>query len=321
MSIIEKAVARLGDWSPATQRLGTAAEAAVTSEPDPAGESHASLSDISGARDGSIAAASKEHSERTLRYEEIDLVRLKEAGMVTPEGTRSQIFEEFRLIKRPLLKNALGQGPTPIQRGNLIMVTSCMPGEGKSFCSVNLAMSIAMEMDHTVLLVDADVAKPSIPRMLSIDGGLGLMDVLLEDHLPVSQALIRTNIDKLKLLTAGRHHPNATELLASGAMRELLDEMSSRYSDRIIIFDSPPLLATTESRVLASQMGQVVVVVEAGKTTQQNLREGLNHIESLENVSLLLNKTRFRGGSGYYGYGYGGYGYGYGYGAETSQGN
>ncbi|MCC6531318.1 MAG: tyrosine-protein kinase family protein [Burkholderiales bacterium] len=241
--------------------------------------------------------------------------------MVTPEGTRSQIFEEFRLIKRPLLKNALGQGPTPIQRGNLIMVTSCMPGEGKSFCSVNLAMSIAMEMDHTVLLVDADVAKPSIPRMLSIDGGLGLMDVLLEDHLPVSQALIRTNIDKLKLLTAGRHHPNATELLASGAMRELLDEMSSRYSDRIIIFDSPPLLATTESRVLASQMGQVVVVVEAGKTTQQNLREGLNHIESLENVSLLLNKTRFRGGSGYYGYGYGGYGYGYGYGAETSQGN
>src|SRR5690606_14943643 len=123
-----------------------------------------------------------------------------------------------------------------------------------------------------------DVAKPSIPRMLNIEGGLGLMDVLLEDNLPISQALIRTNIDKLKLLTAGRHHPNATELLASGAMRDLLDEMSSRYSDRIIIFDSPPLLATTESRVLATQMGQVVVVVESGKTTQQTLSEGLHHI-------------------------------------------
>src|SRR5690606_18810521 len=103
---------------------------------------------------------------------------------------------------------------------------------------------------------------------------LGLMDVLLEDNLPISQALIRTNIDKLKLLTAGRHHPNATELLASGAMRDLLDEMSSRYSDRIIIFDSPPLLATTESRVLASQMGQVIVVVEAGKPRSRACARG-----------------------------------------------
>jgi Mrp family chromosome partitioning ATPase len=140
---------------------------------------------------------------------------------------------------------------------------------------------------------------------------------LLEDNLPLSQALIRTNIDKLRLLTSGRHHSRATELLASGVMRELLDEMSQRYSDRIIIFDSPPLLATTESRVLATQMGQVVVVVEAGKTTQQSVREGLHHIEACESVSLLLNKTRFKGGSGYYGYGYAyGYGYGYGYGAE-----
>jgi exopolysaccharide/PEP-CTERM locus tyrosine autokinase len=248
-----------------------------------------------------------------LRYEELDLVRLAAAGMVTQDSARSHIFEEFRLIKRPLLKNALGQGPAAIKRGNLIMVTSCMPSEGKSFCALNLAMSIAMEMDHTVLLVDADVAKPSLPRMLNIGGGLGLMDVLLEDNLPISQALIRTNIDKLKLLTSGRRHSNATELLASGAMRDLLDEISSRYSDRIIIFDSPPLLATTEARVLATQMGQVVVVVEAGKTSQHNLREALGHIESCENVSLILNKTRFQGGSGYYDYGYG-------YGSEADDG-
>src|SRR5688572_3197959 len=301
MSIIEKAVARLGDWTPPAARSGQAVEAVIAKEADVLHGAETVLATLGSAAD----QPEEEPGERTHRYEELDLARLKDAGMVTPDAARSQIFEEFRLIKRPLLKNALDQGPTPIRRGNLIMVTSCMPGEGKSFCSLNLAMSIAMEMDHTVLLIDADVAKPSIPRMLGIEGGLGLMDVLLEDNLPISQALIRTNIDKLQLLTAGRHDPNATELLGSGSMRDLLDEMSRRYSDRIIIFDSPPLLATTESRVLASQMGQVVVVVEAGKTTQQNLREGLHHLEGCETVSLLLNKTRFKGGSGYYGYGYG----------------
>jgi exopolysaccharide/PEP-CTERM locus tyrosine autokinase len=307
VSIIEKAVAKLGDWSGSSRTV----EAARTPEVPVAGvvPEHDALSE----------QATTDALETTRRYEELDVGRLKDAGMVTPDSPRSQIFEEFRLIKRPLLKNALGQGPTRIPRGNLIMVTSCMPGEGKSFCSLNLAMSIAMEMDHTVLLVDADVAKPSIPRMLGIEGGLGLMDVLLEENLPISQVLIRTNIDKLRLMTAGRHHPNATELLASGAMGDLLDEMSRRYSDRIIIFDSPPLLATTESRVLASQMGQVVLVVEAGKTTEQKLREGLQHLGSCETVNLLLNKARFKGESGYYGYGYGyGYAYGYGYGAESA---
>jgi len=245
----------------------------------------------------------------TVRYEEIDLARLRDLGVITPGGDRMPIFEEFRLIKRPLIKNALNQGPTPIRRGNLIMVTSCLPGEGKSFCALNLAMSMAMEMDHTVLLVDADVAKPSVPRMLNIQPGIGLMDVLLEDSLPLSQVLIRTNVEKLKLLTSGRTHPSATELLASAAMRDLLEEMSLRYSDRIIVFDSPPLLATTEARVLAGQMGQVVLVVEAGRTTQQTLRDGLHYIESCEVVSLLLNKTKFKSGTGYYGYGYyGGYG-------------
>jgi len=308
VSIIEKAVAKLGDWSPAVSKPIVQPASAARTEPGIAVAPQVADSLLVSPAE-TASTRGRDAADKTLRYEEIDLNRLKEAGMVTQDGNRSQIFEEFRLIKRPLLKNALGQGATPIPRGNLIMVTSCMPGEGKSFCSLNLAMSIAMEMDQTVLLVDADVAKPSVPRMLGIEGGLGLMDILLEDHLPMSQAMIRTNIDKLKLLTAGRQHPNATELLASGAMRDLLEEMSKRYSDRIIIFDSPPLLATTESRVLATQMGQVVVVVEAGKTTQQSLREGLHHIETCETVSLLLNKTRFKGGSGYYGYGYG-YGYG-----------
>jgi protein-tyrosine kinase len=313
VSIIEKAVAKLGEHPPklmprpavvpiASQSAEVAEPAYV--EPAPRGPEPAA------ARTQSAAGVRSDEDARetTLRYEEIDLERLGQAGLVTPGGERSAVFEEFRLIKRPLLRNALNQGAAPIRRGNLIMVTSCMPGEGKSFTSVNLAMSIAMELDHTVLLVDADVAKPSVPGMLGIEGGVGLMDVLLEDKLPLSQVMIRTNVEKLKMLTSGRKHPNATELLASAAMRDLLEEMSLRYSDRIIVFDSPPLLATTEARVLAGQMGQIVVVVEAGKTTQQSLREGLHHLENCEVVSLVLNKARFKAGGGYYGYGYGTHG-------------
>ncbi len=247
--------------------------------------------------------------EHASRQESINLVRLRQAGMITPDGERSQIAEQFRLIKRPLIMNAFNQGAAPIKNGNLIMVTSSFPGEGKSFTSINLAMSIAMEMDHRVLLVDADVAKPSIPKFFGFKADKGLMDVLLDEHTQLSDVLIKTNVDKLSVLPAGRGHRYATELLASEAMNRLLQDMAQRYQDRIIIFDSPPLLSTTESRVLATHMGQIVMVVEAQRTTQEALKEALRQIESCEVVSLLLNKGNALTGGDYYGYGqYGSYG-------------
>jgi protein-tyrosine kinase len=192
------------------------------------------------------------------------------------------------------------------------MVTSALAGEGKSFTSLNLAMSIAAELDHTVMLVDADVARPSLLRMLGLPPGPGLLDVL-EGHLDLSEVLLRTNIDKLTLLPSGTPQPRATELLASEAMRLMLDDMASRYPDRIILFDSPPLLLTTESRVLASQMGQIVIVVHAEHTPQAAVQQALATIESCPLKMLLLNQAR-SDESGAYGYGYGsGYGYGYGY--------
>jgi protein-tyrosine kinase len=238
----------------------------------------------------------------------INLARLKQAGMITPDGERSTIAEEFRQIKRPLLMNAFNQGVAQVKNGNLIMVTSSLPGEGKSFSSVNLAMSIAMEMDHTVLLVDADVAKPSVPGLLGIKADRGLMDLLLDDSLQLSDVLIKTNVEKLTLLPAGRGHRYSTELLASVAMRRLTEEIGQRYSDRIIIFDSPPLLATSEARVLAGYMGQIVVVVEAQKTTHEALREALKHLEHCEVVGMLLNKGNYLPGNSYYGSYYGTYG-------------
>ena len=243
------------------------------------------------------------------KYGQIDLARLRKAGMITPDGEKTKISEEFRIIKRPLLINAFNQGAVPISHGNLIMVTSSFPGEGKSFSAINLAMSIAMERDHTVLLVDADVAKPSIPAFLGLESGKGLMDLLLDDDLQFSEVLIKTNVDKLNILPAGRSDPRATELLASEGMSRLLDEMAQRYPDRIIIFDSPPLLATTEARTLARKMGQIVMVVEATKTPQEAVREALSQIENCEVVGLLLNKSSSVLGNDPFTYGtYGGYG-------------
>lgn len=244
----------------------------------------------------------------TSRMVELDLEALLAAGFVVPHAPRSVIGDQYRVIKRPLIANASGKGAVSLQHGNLIMVTSALSGEGKSFTSINLAMSIAAELDHSVMLVDADVARPSVLRMLGLPPGPGLLE-LLEGKADVPSVLLRTNIDKLTVLPSGSPHPRATELLASDAMRDLLNDMATRYPDRIIIFDSPPLLLTTESRVLATQMGQVVVVVNAGKTLQSEVQQALHTIESCPLRLMLLNKADSRA-QGMHGYGYG-YGYGY----------
>lgn len=232
----------------------------------------------------------------------INLAKLRRLGMIIPDGERSQIAEEFRLIKRPLIKNAFNQGSGAINNGNLIMVTSALAGEGKTFCAANLAMSIAMEMDHTVLLVDADVARPAIPNYLGLETGRGLLDVLLDDKLDLADVLIKTNVEKLSILPAGSRHKRATELLASQAMSDLLREIARRYPDRVVIFDSPPLLLTSEAHVLASQMGQIVLVVAAESTTQQAIKEALRQIEKCDIVNLIYNKARTFPGGEYYGY-------------------
>jgi exopolysaccharide/PEP-CTERM locus tyrosine autokinase len=233
---------------------------------------------------------------------------------VTPNAPRSQVADEFRVIKRPLISNVKARGANVPANANLVMVTSAVAGEGKSFTAINLAMSIAAELDHTVMLVDADLARPSLPRMLGIEDGPGLLD-LLDGTAEMPDVLLRTNVEKLTLLRSGTPHTKATELLASEAMRRLVDELSQRYSDRIIVFDSPPLLLTTEARALAMYMGQIVFVVRAGKTLQNAVEHALATIEACPLRMMLLNQVRAekRGVYGEYGLGYG-YGYGYGHG-------
>lgn len=247
----------------------------------------------------------------SIKCVDLNLEAIAASGLLVPNATRSQMANEYRVIKRPLIANAMGRGAEPIANGNLIMVTSALPGEGKSFTAINLAISIAMELDNTVLLVDADVARPTVLNMLGLPPSEGLLDVVANDSTDISQVLLRTNVEKLTLLPSGTQHPRATELLASDSMIRLLENMGRRYQDRIIIFDSPPLLLTTESRALATHMGQIVMVVKAGDTSQAAVREAISTIESCPHKMMLLNQARQSSAESYgYGYAYGGYGYG-----------
>ena len=240
------------------------------------------------------------------RRVELDLARMRDLGLVTAAAGRTRLLEDFRVIKRPLLQRAFVERAPGARPNNLIMITSSLPGEGKTYCAINLAMSIAMELDHTVLLVDADVARPSVLRTLGLPAHRGLMDLLVDDKLDMADVMLRTNVDTLSILPAGTNTPRATELLASSTMTNLVHEIANRYPDRIVIFDSPPLLLTSESRVLASHMGQIVMMVEAQTTTQHAVKEALQQLEGYPNVNLIYNKTReFPGIEETYDYHYG----------------
>ena len=240
----------------------------------------------------------------------LDLSSLREAGLVDPNSSKSnRTTEEFRRIKRPLLQHVRGEGATVVDNANLIMVTSALPGEGKTFTSINLAMSIAMEMDKTVLLIDADVAKPDVTGRLGVEAEKGLIDVLQDESLTLPEVLLRTDIPTLTLLPSGGRHVHSTELLASERMRQLMLELANRYSDRIIIIDSPPLLLTNEARVLAGLVGQVVLVTEESRTPQHAVKEATDMLEDNEIVGIVMNKGAPRKeGEGYGGYGYYPYG-------------
>ena len=257
-----------------------------------------------------VESTPSSHDSQSIRKDEVLPLRerLKTGGFLSFQGDNAQQIEEYRRIKRPLLMNMDSQGETRKKASNLIMVTSSMPGEGKTFTSINLAVSIAMELDRTVLFIDADVHKPAASAQLGIEQYPGLTDVLGSKTLSVADVLIKTDVPKITLLSVGCDRNNANELLASSNMQALMNELAQRYHDRVIIIDTPPILVTNEASILVNLVGQVVVVVEAEKTQQSVLEEALSSID-IENINigLVLNKGRISSGkSGYY---YGEYGY------------
>ena len=237
----------------------------------------------------------------------IDFSALKHLGFMSPDDRRSRQAEEYRMIKRPLLNNAFGKEASLVERGNLIMVTSSMPGEGKTFTSINLAISMAKEQDFTVLLVDCDDVRRSTSKLLQVDNSIGLVDILEDPELDLSDAILSTSLPKLRVLPAGTNQEHSPELLAGERMQSLISEMSERYMDRIIIFDSPPLLATSQAIVLAQFMGQIIVVVEAGKTPLQAVQDSIAQLDRDKAIGMVLNKSPSVFKSDYYGEYYGHY--------------
>ncbi len=243
----------------------------------------------------------EERTQQSKRRIDIDFDHLSKAGFVTPQRMRTRIAEEYRVIKRPLLQKAFVRGGNALHNGHLILVTSSRPDEGKTFTAINLAMSIASERDLTVLLVDADFAKSGIGKTLNIEAEKGLSNVLTDSSLDLSDVMIRTNLPNLSILPSGPADPFTTELLASDRMGRLIEDIAARYSDRVIIFDSPPVLASSEPAVLATHVGQVLFVVEADETGESAIREALDLISSCKNIGLVLNKTQSRIGSELFG--------------------
>lgn len=255
---------------------------------------------ISRAPTGSPASKHKQAPSVT-----VDLTHLSENGYITPNRMRSHLSEEVRLLKQDVLGNFYEAG---YERSNLAMITSANPGEGKTFTAINLAISLAADPDVNVLLVDADFANPQISKALGIEPTAGLLDVLADPSRDLSDVILRTNIDGMSVIPAGESHEMSVELLGSQRMQRLTSELSERYSDRIVIFDTPPLLASVDPTVLAKRMGQILVVVEANRTDRGDLQQAVERLPADAYLGLVLNKGTGLGASSfaqYHNYSYG----------------
>lgn len=254
-----------------------------------------------------IQDSQKEKEQKTQQIERIDWEHLANLGFVSPsKNSNTTAQEEYRNIKRPLLNNAFGVGSIGINRSNLILVTSSVPGEGKTYSAINLALSIANERDKKVLLIDADVARPSVSKALGIKSSPGLIEYLESQTMDFSDIILKTNMPGLSIIPAGKQHRHSTELLTSNRMIQLAEQLSNRYPDRLVIFDSPPLLAATQGEVLAGLVGQVVLVIEAEGTPQSMVMASVSKLIFCDIVLLLLNKTKTTDVNHY---GYGTYGH------------
>ncbi|MGE4062944.1 MAG: AAA family ATPase [Rhodospirillaceae bacterium] len=238
---------------------------------------------------------------------EFNWLHLEREGFITPENQRSLTAEEFRLIKRPLLRTAFGRDNRAQRNGisHVAMVTSPGPGDGKTFTAVNLALSIASERDLHVLLIDCDARRMGLSRLLGAAGRKGLVDVLMTPSMSIADVIVRTDVPNLSVVPAGQIVDAPTEVYASQTMARLMTDIATRYADRFIIFDAPPALASSEAGVLAAHVGQVIMVVQANETSRQAVAQSVGLVDACPNVSFVLNRVTMSAGIDRFGrYGY-----------------
>lgn len=237
---------------------------------------------------------------RPARTLHIDKDALRHAELLPPLSQERQLAGEYRQIKRPLIANALGRGVPKIPNGHRVMIASAMPGDGKTFTSINLSLSFALEKDLSVVLVDADVAKAHLSRILGVENEPGLMDLLHDEQLDPESVILPTDVPGLSVLPAGKAHETATELLSSSRMEHVAAQISARDPKRIVLFDSAPLLITSEAMALASAVGQIVMVVRAGVTPQSAVLDAIELLGEGKSIGLVLNQTDEQVRPGYY---------------------
>jgi exopolysaccharide/PEP-CTERM locus tyrosine autokinase len=286
MSIIERALGKLQQASP----RGEPATIPVRRRHDPT------------VTDTSSTVRPKRPPTETI---DVSLDMLRKGGVLAPEEHMHSLIDQFRRVKWPLLQSALSGEGTDSKPGNLIMVTSSVAGEGKTFTSFNLAMSMAREADWSVLLVDADVAKRHASEVFNTMDRRGLNDAIQDPTIDVESLVLGTTIQGLSVLPAGRKSSTAPELFASQRMVDIANTLAAYDSHRIVLFDSSPLLATNESQVLSKLVGQIVLVVRAESTAQPMVLEAVSLLENTEKVRCILNQVRAsRMTEYYYEYGY-----------------
>lgn len=239
----------------------------------------------------------------------VDYAALRALGYRPEAEQERHLSHEFRRIKRPLIEKALS-GATTIGEPRVILIASALPGEGKTFTSVNLALSMARERDISVLLIDCDVAKRQVSELFKLQDRIGLVELLENEAHDAERAIVPTSIPNLSILPAGRQAGTTVELLSSNQMRNLLVGLSSRNPRRLLLLDSPPLLVTNEGQALVKLSGQVVLVVRAGATPRQAVEAALTLFDPMQAGGIILNQVDSLDSVSTYGYAYGAYGAG-----------
>lgn len=287
MSLVEQAIARMRNQA----RAAAAKDAAAAPSPAVAPPNAATPPIVTRIADPA----------RVVKRITVDRMALRASGYLAEESKDREFADHFRRIKRPLIDKAMAKDATGPSR--VIMVTSALPGDGKTFSSINLALSMSLERDVSVLLVDCDVAKRHVGDITGLENDAGLLDALVDESSDIESLVVATNMPGFSILPAGRRTEGTAELLSSNRMRQVMIELCLHDPHRILLLDSPPLLITNEGRALLKIAGQVVLVMRAGHTPSHAVQDAVALIGADQAGGIILNHVGLGAGEGYYGYG------------------
>jgi exopolysaccharide/PEP-CTERM locus tyrosine autokinase len=312
MSIVERALQKAqtkaretGGFPPVRPSGEDVSPAQVTIEPAPAPSPATETASIRASEFNDTSLTSRDLKAIV----QLDTAKLREVGRLPSAELARQVDDEMRRIKWPLLSAITDRDAERVARNNVVLVTSAVPGEGKTFTSLNLALNIVRDREMRVVLVDGDVAKPGLTPVLGLEGRIGLNDVLEDTSMDVSAVTFQTDVPGLFFVPAGRWNEHSPEYFAGSRMPQVIDELSRRVGNGVIIFDSPPLLATNEAQAITRYVGQVLMVVRADETEQQAVLDALQLVDKSALVQAVLNRVTPSFVSRYYGQYYYGYAY------------